>query len=234
MKTLFLITARGGSKGIPKKNSKILAGKPLIEYSIDIARKFVNDDYICVSTDCDEIIEVVNNYGLNVPFKRPLELATDTAGSYEVILHAIDWYEKKGIQFDNLVLLQPTSPFRLKKHVEEALTLYSNDIDMVASVKKVKANIYSTFYKENDYGFIEKLFPSNANGLRRQDSEAIYEFNGSIYVINIESVKKQTLGEFKKVKKIVMNDFYSIDIDEPIDWTWCEFLLKEKLVSLND
>lgn len=234
MKTLFLITARGGSKGILGKNIKKLGGKPLIAYSIDIARKFVADEFICVSTDSDEIINVVENYGLKVPFKRPDELATDTSGSYEVMLHAINWYKKKGIKFDNLILLQPSSPFRKKEHIDEALSEFSSDIDMVVSVKKVKANIYSTYYKENADHYIEKLFPAFGNGLRRQDSESVYELNGSVYVINIESLKKNILSDFKKVKKIVMEDIYSVDIDEPIDWSWCEFILKENLISLND
>ena len=106
MKSLFLITARGGSKGIPHKNIKPLAGKPLICYAIDVARQFVEDMDICVSTDGDDIIEVVEKYGLKVPFKRPAELASDTAGSYEVIRHAVQFYEQKGVLYDTVVLLQ--------------------------------------------------------------------------------------------------------------------------------
>jgi CMP-N,N'-diacetyllegionaminic acid synthase len=232
MKTLFLITARGGSKGIPGKNIKELGGKPLIAYSIDIARKFVGDEFICVSTDSEEIIRVVEEYGLKVPFKRPDELATDIAGSYEVILHALDWYKNNGIEFENIVLLQPTSPFRLKAHIAEALSLYNTGIDMVTSVQKVKSNIYSTYYIQNENSFIEKVFIAEDKGIRRQDSETIYELNGSIYVINVESIKTTKLGDFKRIKKIVMDDIYSVDIDEPIDWKWCEFILHEKLVNV--
>lgn len=232
MKTLFLITARGSSKGIPGKNIKELGGKPLIAYSIDIARKFVGDEFICVSSDSDEIIKIVEKYGLKVPFKRPDELATDTAGSHEVILHALDWYKNKGIEFENIVLLQPTSPFRLKEHLQEALSLFNDEIDMVTSVKKVKSNIYSTYYIENENSFIEKVFITEDNGIRRQDSKTIYELNGSIYVINVEAIKTNKLGDLKRIKKIVMEDIYSVDIDEPIDWKWCEFILQEKLVNV--
>ena len=94
MKYLVVIPARGGSKGIPRKNIKPLAGKPLIYYTIDTARAIVPDEDICVSTDDDGIIQIVENYGLKVYFKRPDELATDTAGTYEVLLHALDFYEK--------------------------------------------------------------------------------------------------------------------------------------------
>ena len=114
MKSLFLITARGGSKGIPHKNIKPLNGKPLIYYAIDVARQFVEDEDICVSTDGDDIIKTVEDYNLKVLFKRPAELASDTAGSDEVILHAVQYYEALGRLYDNIVLLQPTSPFRTK------------------------------------------------------------------------------------------------------------------------
>lgn len=225
MKTLFLIPARGGSKGIPGKNIKKLGGKPLIEYSIDIARQFTTDDFICVSSDSVEIINVVENYGLKVPFKRPDVLANDISGSYEVILHAIEWYENHGIEFESVVLLQPTSPFRLKEHLGKALALYGSDIDMVSSVKKVKSNIYATFYRETENGLVEKAFSSEGKGFRRQDNEALYELNGSIYVMNVSSLKVKSISEFKKIKKLVMEDVYSVDIDDPIDWEWCEFLL---------
>lgn len=233
MNTLYLITARGGSRGIPGKNIKKLGGKPLITYSIDIARQFVSDDRICVSTDSEEIINVVENYGLKVPFKRPDALSTDTAGSHEVILHAIEYYEKQGFFFDAIVLLQPTSPFRLKKHISEALQLFNSDVDMVVSVKKVKSNVHATFYKETENNFISKAFTSSNDGLRRQDGEILYELNGSIYVISVNSLKKSTMSKFNYVKKMVMEDVYSADIDEPIDWIWCEFLLKEKLVNIK-
>jgi len=92
---LVVIPARGGSKGIPHKNIKILGDKPLICYSIDVARQITTDDNICVTTDDDEIIKVVENYGLKVPFKRPAELATDHCGSNDVILHTLNFFEHK-------------------------------------------------------------------------------------------------------------------------------------------
>ena len=112
MDVLVVIPARGGSKGIPYKNIKLLNGKPLIYYSIDIARQFTTDNNICVTTDDERIIEVVESYGLKVPFKRPDYLATDTCGSSEVIQHAWKFYADKGTHYDAVLLLQPTSPFR--------------------------------------------------------------------------------------------------------------------------
>src|SRR5215212_5770611 len=115
--SLFVIPARGGSKGIPGKNIRLLDGKPLIQYTIEFARLFVPDGNICVTTDSPEIAECVSGLGYEIPFIRPAELATDTAGSREVLLHVLEHYENKEKYFDNLVLLQPTSPFRLQHHL---------------------------------------------------------------------------------------------------------------------
>ena len=130
MNILVVIPARGGSKGIPHKNIKKLNGKELITYSIDVARQLTSDDNICVSTDDDNIIATVENYGLKVPFKRPIELATDSAGTNGVLLHALDFYENQGRTYDVIVLLQPTSPFRSIDSLSAAVDLYTPDVDI--------------------------------------------------------------------------------------------------------
>jgi CMP-N,N'-diacetyllegionaminic acid synthase len=231
--TLFLITARGGSKGIPGKNIKKLGGKLLLHYSIDLAREFADDENICLSTDDAKIRKTAEEYGLKVPFNRPSSLATDTASSYDVIVHALEWYEKKNKFYDRVVLLQPTSPFRLKKDVETALSEYSDKIDMVVSVNRIKSNPFATFYKEADSGLIEKVFKKSSAGDRRQDAGNIYELNGAFYVLNAKSLKKGPISKFTKVKKVETSILNSADIDEPIDWQWCEFLLEQKLVKLD-
>jgi len=230
--TLFLIPARGGSKGVPGKNIKPLGQKPLICYSIDIARKFVSDNLICVSTDDDAISIMVENYGLQIPFKRPAELATDTAGSYEVILSALNYYESQGYNFEKLVLLQPTSPFRLTNHVKEAMELFSLDLDMVVAVKKTNANPYTVLFEENSEGFLVKLKDSQQKIERRQDAPSVYEVNGAVYVMNVNSLKKKSIAQFTKTKKYIMDEVYSVDIDTPLDWLWCEFLLDKKIIQL--
>lgn len=229
MHTLFLIPARGGSKGIPDKNIKILNGKPLIFYSIDLARKFSNDRFICVSTDSGQIRSVAEGYGLAVPFLRPSELATDAAGSYEVIMHALEWYEKQE-QFipDRLVLLQPTSPLRLEAHVRDALALYSETCDMVVSVKLVSSNLFATCYKDQGSEYLRKAFDSGDAGQRRQDSDPIYQLNGAIYVMNVESLKKGPPSGFSKIRKLMMDEEFSVDIDTPYDWEWCQFLMQKQ------
>ena len=229
MECLVIIPARGGSKGIPHKNIKPLNGKPLIRYTIDVARGVAKDEDICVSTDNPEIIKCVEDYGLKVPFVRPVELATDTAGTYEVLLHALDFYEKQGRHYDVVLLLQNTSPFRNVEHVKEALKLYRSDIDMVVSVNQTKTNPYYNCFEEDAEGFLKKTLDSTGF-VRRQDAPVTYEYNGAIYVINAAQMKKMSLGKFTRRVKYVMDDIHSVDLDNMIDWKFAEFVLKEGLV----
>jgi CMP-N-acetylneuraminic acid synthetase len=226
MKILYLIPARGGSKGIPHKNIKPLNGKPLILYSVEVARRLADDADICVTTDDDEIIKVVENAGLKVPFKRPDELATDTSGSYELILHALDFYQKQGINYDAVVLLQPTSPFRTAEHVKEAIELYEPSLDMVVSVSESPASPYYTLFEENEQGFLRRSKESSF--VCRQDCPKVYEFNGAIYVMNPLALREKSLSAFTKIKKYVMERSLSIDLDTPLDWKFAEFIMNDK------
>lgn len=222
-KTLFIIPARGGSKGIPYKNIKNFVGKPLIVYSIDLARKFVADKDICVSTDDQKIIDIVESYGLKVPFIRPKELATDTASTNDVLLHALMHYKnKENIYYERIVLLQPTSPLREEQHIREALDLYSKEADMIVSV--CRTDVSSVLCKDNEEGFIEPIF--NKHQSRRQDIEPFYVYNGAIYVINVKSLINKGIQSFEKKIKYVMPQEKSIDIDTSLDWTIAEILYK--------
>lgn len=229
MNILVIIPARGGSKGIPHKNIKPLNGKPLIYYTIDVARGIVKDEDICVSTDDSEIIQCVEDYGLKVPFVRPAELATDTAGTYEVLLHALYFYEKQGKKYDVVLLLQNTSPFRTIDQVKEAIALYEPEIDMVVSVKECSANPYYCVFEEDEAGYLH-ISKGDGNITRRQDAPKVYEYNGAIYVINPETLKHMPLGKFTKRVKYVMDDLHSVDLDNLIDWKFAEMIINEKLV----
>lgn len=227
MKALFLIPARGGSKGIPGKNRKLLAGKPLICYAIDAAREVsLSDDDICVSTDDDEIIRVVEDYGLKVPFRRPGELSQDHSGSYEVIVHALEHYKAQGKNYDAVVLLQPTSPLRTGAHVREAIERYSPECDMVVSVSEAKSNPYYVMFQEDKEGFLQHIL--NGNFVRRQDCPTVYEYNGAVYVMNVRSLQEKHLSEFTKNRKYVMPASVSIDLDTPDDWDYAEYLMERK------
>jgi CMP-N,N'-diacetyllegionaminic acid synthase len=224
MNFLVVITARGGSKGIPKKNIKLLNGKPLIQYSIDIAKAVADKKDICFTTDSDEITTVAKNLGLDIPYKRPDDLATDTANSQDVILHALETYETiNNKTYDAVLLLQPTSPFRTLKQVNDCIKLFDNSMDMVVSTKLASANPYYNLFEEEN-GF---LTPSKkGNFTRRQDCPNVYEFNGAIYVINSDSLRKQKMKAFRKIKKYIMSEETSIDIDTPFDWKIAEFHLQ--------
>lgn len=223
MKPLIVIPARGGSKGVPGKNIKPLNGKPLIHYTIEAARQVFSDELICVSTDSEEIKKVAEQTGLPVPFLRPDELATDTAGSQEVLLHALEFYQKRGYEADTIILLQVTSPFRNARHIREALDLYSSDNDMIVSVNETDANPYYTLREEDADGWLKKS--KQGDFTRRQDVPKVYELNGAIYVINVMAFLKKPIGDFSRVRKYLMDDLHSIDIDTPLDWDISEFLI---------
>lgn len=225
MKPLIVIPARGGSKGVPRKNIKVLGDKPLIQYTIDAAKGVFDDEFICVSTDDFEIKSVVEQLGLKVPFLRPNELASDRAGTYEVLLHAISYYESKGYFPDTLILLQPTSPFRTSAHIKEALKLYHESIDMVVSVKETKANPYYILFEEDRNGYLKKT--KEANFTRRQDCPKVWEYNGAIYIINVKALKEKTISQFTKVCKFEMDETSSHDIDTLLDWRIAEIILQD-------
>ena len=220
---LVLIPARGGSKGIPRKNIKPLRGRPLIYYTLDAARSVATPENICVSTDSAEIIRIVKEYGLDVPFQRPDYLATDTASSYDVLRHAIDFYEKSGQHFERVVLLQPTSPFRTGEHIRKALELYQPGLDMVVSVKIARANPYYNLFEENKEGLLVRSKAGHCT--RRQDCPVVYEYNGAIYIVNVQSLKSGPLDNFSKIKKYVMTEEDSLDIDTKFDWLVAETIL---------
>lgn len=219
---LVVIPARGGSKGLPGKNIKMLCGKPLISYSIDVARAITSDENICVSTDDQKIINTVENYGLKVPFVRPAEFATDTATTNDVLLHALDFYDKQGKHFSKLLLLQPTSPLREVCEVKEAIELYRDDLDMVVSVTKSHAP--AILCNDNEQGFLELVYNKNAAG--RQSLPTFYEFNGAIYVINTKSLREKGLSRFTKRLKYVMPKESSVDIDDIWDFMLIESIIK--------
>jgi len=223
MRELVIIPARGGSKGIPGKNIKPLAGRPLIYYTLDAACEIADHAAICVSTDSDEIIEKVQAYGLQIPFKRPSRLAGDEIGTYPVLLHALEFY---GHDFDRIIVLQPTSPFRTAIHIREARELFRPDLDMVASVKQSSANPYFNLFEEDQEGYLRRS--GKGSYARRQDCPPIYELNGAIYVINPRSLEQGPPSSFSRIQKYVMPAEDSIDIDSPFDWRLAEWIMQRR------
>lgn len=226
-KSLYIIPARGGSKGIPRKNIKPLGGIPLIHYSIDVARALADDEHIIVTTDDEEIANVARLTGLAVPYMRPAHLATDTAGSREVILDAMDYADRSGIVYGNVVLLQPTSPLRRVEDVEKCLSLYNEQVDMVVSVVESSANpYYNCFETDAQSGFLH-VSKGDGHYTRRQDAPKVWEYNGAVYVINPQSLRNMAMGDFSRRVPCEMPRERSIDLDSPIDWAIAEIMINE-------
>ena len=227
MKILYIIPARAGSKGLPGKNTKILGGKPLIAHSIAFALHNINEgDELCISTDDQNVIKIAQDLGVNVPFIRPDELSSDNATSYDVIMHALRHYEGNGKNFDAVLLLQPTSPFRNQQDFENLISNFADDIEMVVSVKNTKENPYFTLFEEDESGFLNKSKKGNFE--RRQDCPKVFAYNGSMYLMHVNALNNMTISEFTKIKKIVMPEERSIDIDTMADWTLAEFYLDKQ------
>lgn len=226
--TLVVIPARGGSKGIPKKNIKPLLGIPLIQYSLDFVSNYISKDNICVSTDSKDIKNIVENYGYSVPFLRPAEFATDYVGTREVLLHSYNYYKSIGQSYKYILLIQPTSPIRDPKVLDEILKIKDSqeNFDMIVSVKEAKSNPYFNLFEMNDDGFLVKS--KKGSFVRRQDCPKVYEFNGAFYFIKIDSLMNSEIGEFEKIIKVVNNDsVFNIDIDTFEDWKNAEMLIKK-------
>lgn len=221
---LFLIPARGGSKGIPNKNIKELNGRPLLYYTLDAIRDIAPKENIFVSSDDQAIIKQVELYGIQVPFIRPKDLATDTSPTIDVINHAINYYKSIGRDFKGLILLQPTSPFRRQEHVTNALKLFSEEIELVVSVKVTSSNPYYVLYEENSDGYLQLSKKSDFK--RRQDCPEVYERNGAIYIYNLHFFP---FNNPTRQVKFVMDEISSIDIDNDFDWMLAEFILSKNL-----
>ncbi len=227
-KILYLIPARGGSKGIIDKNIKLMNGKPLLQYTVDVALEMADVKDICLSTDSEKIAEVGKKLGLEIPFYRPEYLSNDTASTIAVAQHAIEFYESKGVYYDLLVVLQVTSPLRTAKHVKEAIAMHTDDVDLVISVKETDANPYYLLYEEEG-SFLQKSKKLPGHILRRQDAPKVFQLNGAVYVYNVEKLKRiKGLDDLENKLKYEMDKLASVDIDDMIDWELCEIILSKQ------
>ena len=224
-----VIPARGGSKGIPKKNIRLLNGKPLLAWSIDCARECGFFDTVFVSTDSDEIAQVALAYNA-VVLRRPPELATDTARGNDVFFDAVERIEQKYDKHPSFFLyLQPTSPLRAPEDIRNALdTAIDNEADVVISVCECEHHPLLCNTLPADLSMAGFLKPKIA-GKNRQELPRYYRINGAIYILRRrESYENKSLF-FGKIYASVMPQERSIDIDAPIDLKIAEFLMTNKL-----
>lgn len=230
-KYLGVIPARGGSKGIPHKNIKSLNGKPLIQYTIDVAIEAIKKgilDRCIVSTDSEEIAQLSRGIGADVPFLRPDYLGGDTIKSVDVIMHAVNVLEEKGEKYDAIVTLQPTSPLRRLDDLIGGIHLYdisSND-SLISVYEDIKANGYN-YYRmgSGNIGLAEHI--EHNTGIRRQELKPMYVRNGALYISSIDLLKRNHLIIGEMPLLYVMPKMVSIDIDSLDDFEYVEWLLKK-------
>lgn len=224
-KILALIPARGGSKGIPGKNIRDLAGKPLIAHTIVAALGSVSVDSVVVTTDSSEIAAVAEEYGARVPFLRPAELASDTSRSIDALVHARDWLRAVGETYDAVVWLQPTSPLRSAGDIDGAVEAYYSHGEMgVASVCEVIENPVLT-RRVDPYGVLHPVLPLTST-VRRQDMPRFYHVNGAICVNSFDGVSLETSLNDNPIAYVMPRE-RSVDIDSIEDFERAERLLRE-------
>ncbi len=228
-KIMGLITARGGSKDIPKKNVKMLASKPLIAWSIEAAKQSLDLDRIVVSTDDDEIADIAVKWGANVPFIRPDFLAQDNSPHIDVVIHAIDWLkENQHYLPDYVMLLQPTSPFRTANDIDAAIEIAErNNADSVISVCESPAHPYLN-RKISDQGLLSDFVERPSGYLRRQEFPKAYCENGAIYLVKRDIIINRRILNPENTFSYIMKPECSLDIDTLWDFQLAEMILKNR------
>jgi CMP-N,N'-diacetyllegionaminic acid synthase len=227
MRILALIAARGGSKRVPGKNIRPLRGSPLIVWSINIAKSIPEVCDILVSTDSNEIAGVAKNAGALVPWLRPAELATDTASSVDVCLHALKWYEDENGKVDGLVLLQPTSPFRSRNSVLRGIELFRlHQHCPVIGVSAAESHPMWCFKIEE--GTMRPFIKFEGLYLRSQDLPPAYVINGVFYLIAPKDLRKlKSFYSENMVPLVIDSPEESIDIDTEWDWQLAEAVIRK-------
>ena len=230
-KIIAIIPARGGSKGLPRKNIRPLLGKPLVAWTIEQAKKSKHIDRIIVSTEDREIAKISKEYGAEVPFLRPKELATDDAKTIDVILHALNWLKTREEYYDFLVLLEPTSPLRDVEDIDKCIEILIGNpkAEAIVGVAKLESTHPEFNVVINDEGFIRKTDgTTNFKILRRQDLEDVYFFEGSIYISEVEALKQKRTFYHKSTLCYVVPKYKSLEIDELCDFICIEALMRAK------
>ena len=237
LRILFVIIARGGSKGVPRKNITMVGNLPLIAYKIISVKKCKYSYRLIVSTDDDEIANVARQYGAEVPFMRPDYLASDTASSMDVVDHAIKWIETNDTnKYDYVCMLEPSSPFLTGEDLNNALDLLiSKDADTLLGMKEVEVSRKFIHTLDANGGlslFYEEI--KSMTTIRRQDQQPEYTMNGCIYAAKWDYFKEKHLFHSVNSVPYIMPVEKSIEVDSMIDLEYARFVIEKGLVDISD
>jgi N-acylneuraminate cytidylyltransferase len=225
---VVVLFARGGSKGIPGKNVKLLNGKPLIAYSIEVAKKSKLIDRVFISTDDDEIATVAKKYGAEVTFMRPAELATDTAPEILAWKHAINILRDQGNSIKTFVTLPATSPFRSVQDVDNCiLDFQKGNVDLVITGTDSERSPYFNMVKKDEQGYVTRVIEPETPIHRRQDAPPVFDMTTVAYVANPDFILKTDNILSGKTRLVTIPKNRALDIDTEFDFKLAEFFIKE-------
>lgn len=227
MRILGVIPARGGSKGVPRKNIKLLGNKPLLQYTSKVALESSFIDTLMLTSDDDEIIAVAKDIGIQVPFKRPEYLALDNTPTLPVIIHVIEYYKSIGQEFDAICLLQATSPFRTVEFLDKAIaTFIEKNTDSLVSVQQVPHEYNPHWvFEQDDQGNLKIATGESQIITRRQELPVSYHRDGSIYITKTSVLLEQQSLYGKSISYIESPKEWYVNIDTMTDWEKAEELL---------
>jgi CMP-N,N'-diacetyllegionaminic acid synthase len=228
---IAIIPARAGSKGLPGKNIKPLCGKPLIAWSIEAGLGSQYIDEVMVTTDSEDIANVARQFGASVPFIRPAELASDTATSMDVIRHVLSFYDNKlDKKFDYTVLLEPTSPLRVKDDIDKAIVqlLENSQAKAIVGVCKTESQNPAFLVKKNVDNFLVGYENLDMKILRRQDINEVYFFEGSVYVSDTATLLKKNSFYHENTLGFEFPKWQSLEIDDLDDFIMVEAMMINK------
>ncbi len=227
-----LIPARGGSKGLPRKNLLPLGGKPLIAWTIEAANKAPEIDHVVVSTDSEEIADIARKYGADVPFLRPAALATDRANSIDVVLHTLDQLEAQGESIGYIILLQPTSPLRTQDDIRRGFAVFDQG-DFVQAVVSVTTPAHHPLWTNTlpENGWMGEFIRPEIFDKNRQELPLYYKLNGAIYIATAHYFRQEKTFIGDGTYALVMDKERSVDIDSKMDFMIAEQLLRSDFDS---
>ena len=226
-----VIPARGGSKGVLRKNVSLVGGKPLIAWSIEVAKRCKMVDRVVINTDDEEIAQVARAYGAEVPFMRPSELAQDDTPVFEALNYGLDFFDSEGYSSTHTLQLNPTSPLRTVQHLDKAIDLLvKHQSDSVVTVTEAHTHPYWC-KKINQKGELSDFLPEGPDKYKiRQQLPTVYALNGSIFLISNDLVRKNTYYTENTVP-LVMTADHSLDIDTPWEMYLANLVLTDRSSS---